>query len=340
MNILVVGAGAVGQVYGRHLALGGTKVSFFVREKYAEEIRRGLVFYPLNRSRPRVAPVRLELAADQVLTSLDEVAKQTWDAVILTMASPALRGDFLPSLAAVVGDATLVSLQPGSEDRGFMLAAFAEERVVAGMITVVSYQAPLPGETVPEPGMAYWFPPMAPAPFSGPPERTRAIVDALKKGGLPSKVGADVPSSVMFPSVVLMTMLTALESVGWSFAELGRADNLKKVHAAATEAFAIMGSASQRRAPLMLRLAVRPFWLRTILALARWVMPLDLEAYMKFHFTKVRAQTRLHMQSFIDQGAKVHYPTNALIALEAGLARLALAGGDCVAPAGSLPERK
>jgi len=59
---------------------------------------------------------------------------------------------------------------------------------------------------------------------------------------------------------------------------------------------------------------------------------------MKFHFTKVRAQTRLHMQSFIDQGAKVHCPTNALTALEAsvGPASLALAGGDGV----PLPERK
>ncbi len=320
MNILVIGAGAVGLVYGRHLVLGGANVCYFVREKYAEEIRRGLVFYPLNRSNPRRASVRQEITANQVLSSLEEVGKRKWDAVILTVASPALRGDFLPSLAAVVGDATLVSLQPGREDRHFVVAAFPEDRVVSGMITVVSYQAPLPGETIPEPGMAYWFPPMGAAPFSGPEERTRAIVDVLKKGGLPCKVGHDVAGSVMFPSVVLMTMLTALESAGWSFADLGRSENLKKVHAAASEAFAIMSSTSQRRAPLMMRLAVKPFLLRTILKVARWVMPLDLEEYMKFHFTKVRSQTRLHMQSFIDQGEKVHCPTTALVALEASVA--------------------
>jgi len=319
MNFLVVGAGAVGQVYGVAASGGGAKVYYFVREKYAEECRRGFVLYPLNRSQPRKQSIHHGIGNDEILTTLDAVAAIKWDAVILCVASTALRGPFLADLAKVVGVATIVSLQPGREDRHFVLAVFPEDRVVAGMITVVSYQAPLPGETVPEPGVAYWFPPMGAAPFSGPAERTQAIVAVLKKGGLPCKVGPDVPSSVMFPSIVLMTMLTALEAAGWSFRELGRSVNLLKIHAAASEAFHIMGTGSKKRTPFMMRLAIRPFVLRLILTVARWVMPLDLEAYMKFHFTKVNGQTRLHMKSFIDHGVTLNCPTAALGALESSV---------------------
>ena len=50
MNVLIVGAGAVGQVYGRHLALGGAHVYYFVREKYAAEFAAGGL--PLVIARP------------------------------------------------------------------------------------------------------------------------------------------------------------------------------------------------------------------------------------------------------------------------------------------------
>ena len=50
-RVLVVGAGAVGQVYGRHAQLAGADVTFFVREKYRDEVTRGFTMYPLNRRR-------------------------------------------------------------------------------------------------------------------------------------------------------------------------------------------------------------------------------------------------------------------------------------------------
>lgn len=49
MRTLVVGAGSVGQVFARHLSLGGAEVTFLVKEKHAAELRRGLTLYPLNR---------------------------------------------------------------------------------------------------------------------------------------------------------------------------------------------------------------------------------------------------------------------------------------------------
>lgn len=46
MKILVVGAGAVGQVYGYYFQRGGCEVTFFVRDKYRSEMEQGLTLFP------------------------------------------------------------------------------------------------------------------------------------------------------------------------------------------------------------------------------------------------------------------------------------------------------
>ena len=82
---LVVGAGAVGQVYGRHLQLGGAQVTFFVRDKYRAMVERGFDMYALNSRRP-TEPVRFEEFS--VVSRPDEVAARRFDQVYLTVSSP------------------------------------------------------------------------------------------------------------------------------------------------------------------------------------------------------------------------------------------------------------
>jgi 2-dehydropantoate 2-reductase len=289
-----------------------------VRARYADECRRGLAFYPLNRSKPRAAAVTMAVAPTDIITTVDEVRAIGWDQVYLTVSSPALRGPWLGELVAAIGDATLVALQPGQEDRDCILAAGASpDRLVSGMITLVSYHAPLPGETVPVPGMAYWFPPLAPAPFSGPAERTRAVVAALRKGKQPAKLAPDVSSQVRFPSALLMVLLTALESSGWSFRALAKGPLIGQIRPAVLEAYAVLEAAYGTRAPGRLKFLARPFCLRRIMTLARWIMPMPVETYFQAHFTKVGDQTRMFMQGYLTQGATLGIPTPALAALEA-----------------------
>ena len=59
MNVLIVGAGAVGQVYGRHFQRGGADVAYLVKPEHLDETRRGFTLYPLNDGRPP-PPVRFE----------------------------------------------------------------------------------------------------------------------------------------------------------------------------------------------------------------------------------------------------------------------------------------
>jgi 2-dehydropantoate 2-reductase len=323
VNVLIVGAGAVGQVYGRHLALGGAHVHYFVREKYAEECRRGFAFYPLNRRNPRAEAIRMAVAPGDILTRIDEVKAIAWDQVYLCVSSPALRGPWLGELVAAIGDATVVALQPGSEDRAVILQSVREDRLVSGMITVISYHAPLPGEAVPEPGMAYWFPPLQPAPFSGPAERTRAVVDALRRGRQPAVVKRDVPAMVRYPSALLMVLLTALEAARWSFRELTSSSYLARFRPALLEAYAIIDAANGTRAPRLLAMFARPFWIRRLVWLAPRIMPMDVETYLRVHFTKVNDQTRMFMRGYIDEGTRRKLPTDNLRSLEQAVAAAA-----------------
>ncbi len=317
-QVLVVGAGAVGQVYGRHAQLGGADVTFFVREKYRDAVAGGLDLYPLNRSRRRrTEPVRFDELI--VVSRVDEVAARCFDQVYLTVSSPALRGPWLAELIAAAGDATIVALQPGRDDRDTILAAGASaDRLVSGMITLISYPAPLPGETrFPGPGMAYWFPPMAPAPFSGPADRVAAVVALMKRGKLPAKRHRDVPRAVAFPSAVMMAYLVALENAGWSFRALAK-DGIQLGARGAREALAVVGH-SEGRVPFGMRVIARPRVLRMGLWFARRVIPLPLEIYLHEHFTKVGDQTREFMAGYITRGREAGVEIAALERLTAAL---------------------
>ncbi|MCE9578799.1 MAG: ketopantoate reductase [Deltaproteobacteria bacterium] len=317
-RVLVIGAGAVGQVYGRHAQLGGGAVTFFVRAKYAADLAGGVDMYPLNRSRSqRTVPVRFEGFA--VVSTAAEVAARRWDLVIITVSSPALRGPWLAELVAAVGDATIVALQPGRDDRDTILAAGASaDRLVSGMITLISYSAPLPDETrFPRPGMAYWFPPLTPAPFSGPDTRVAAVVALFRRGKLPAKRDRDVPRAVAFPSAVMMAYLVALENAGWSFRRLVR-ETIQQGAQGAREALAVIGH-REGRVPLGIRLVARPRILRMGLWFARRAIPLPLETYLAYHFTKVGDQTREFVAGYIARGREAGLPVDALVRLTAAL---------------------
>jgi hypothetical protein len=315
MKVLVVGAGAVGQVYGRHARLGGADVTFFVREKYRDEVSRGFDMYSLNQRRTSV-----RFDDFSVVTRADEVAAGTFDQVYIAVSSPALRGPWLAELVAATGNATILALQPGQDELDtFVAAGAARERLVSGVITLISYHAPLPGETrFPTPGMAYWFPPMAPCPISGTRARVDAVLGVLGAGKLPIKRHPDVPSFSAFPTAILMPYLVALESAGWSFRELANGP-IALGGRGAREALEVVAARAGKRPPLPMRLATRPRVMRMALWFMERIVPLPLEVYLKAHFTKVGDQTRMLMAGYIERGRAGKLDVTALEQLVAAL---------------------
>lgn len=311
-RILLVGAGAVGQVYGRHLQRGGATVAFYVRPKYAAELRKGVWMWPLNEGR---AAVRFE--GFEVLTTPDEVAARTWDQVWLCVSSPALRqGDWVERLSEATGTAIWLTLQPGMMDRDLLLGYIPAERLASGIITFIAWSAPLPGETLAPTGIMYWLPPLTPTPFAGP--GAEALAASLRAGGAGARVVADLRTTNVVGEAVLLPAMAALESAGWTFAGFRRGDAPERAIAAIRESTAISAAYVETHVPWALKL-LQPWVLRLATRLAPLLMPFDIETYLKYHFTKVGDQTLLALEEWIGEGKARGLPVAALERLQAAV---------------------
>jgi ketopantoate reductase len=329
MKVLIVGAGAVGQVFGRHFQLGGGEVAFLVRPTYASEVEQGLTLYALNQPSPWKP---LPFAAAAVFTDPAQIPAFAPDCVVLGVSSTALRqGTWLTDVAAAAPKATVLTLQPGIEDRAYVAEQLAEargcspgaaeRRITTGLIAFMSYAAPLPGETIDVPGTAYWVPPMTDLPISGPRQRSQPVIDLLRRGGLPARRNADVSARLAFTGPVLQMQIVALECAGWRFAALQRQRQLRLLAFEATrEAIQVAQRHLGQRAPLGLRL-LRPWIISAGLGLTRRLCPFDLERFFEVHFTKVGDQTRHQLTRLRELAARHELPATAMAALSDRLAR-------------------
>jgi 2-dehydropantoate 2-reductase len=312
MDVLVVGAGATGQVLGVYLQRGGAKVSFFVRPKYADAVRAGLKVEEKGGAR-RVMPLR----PDGVLTSAAEAQETRWDAVFVCLSSTALRaGTWLEELAAAVGDTTFVCIQPGLDDRTFVESKAPKARVLWAMFPLIAYEVGTvePGDST---AVAVWRPPLTKLPIAGDKAIVRPLVDALSRGGLPARAVADVSRDLAYSGAVLNLHIVALECAGWSFTAL-RQDGplLDEMHAAIQEALALSAHRLGGRPPLPLRL-LRPWISRLVLRAAPRVIPLPAETYFRVHFTKVGDQTTEQLAAYALACEAAGLPATALSALGA-----------------------
>ncbi|HYH99645.1 ketopantoate reductase family protein [Hyalangium sp.] len=310
-RVLLVGAGAIGQVFGWFLQSAGCEISFLVKEKHAEEARRGFTLYELGLFKRSPAP--MTFSGFGVHVSTEEVAAQRWDQVWLCVSSTALRaGSWVDALARVTGEATWVMHQPGLHDRDWLSQRVSPGRLVAGMVPFLSFHAPLrPGASALGPGTAFWFPPLSRGLFSGPEERLQQVLRTLRAGGYPARRHRDVARAIAVPSAVLTTFVDGLAAAGWSFERFLAPESLAQVHRAAQEAVRIAAWHTQQSAALLLPL-LRPLLFKVLLPLASRMVPLDFEAYLEVHFTKVGEQTRLMVREYLELGSKAGLPVEAL----------------------------
>ncbi|MFP4598866.1 MAG: ketopantoate reductase family protein [Persicimonas sp.] len=307
-RILLVGAGAVGQAYGYHLRQGGAEVSFWVKEKYRAEVERGFL---LHRHRMLRRPKTVAFDDFDVLSDYDEVERREFDQVWLCVSSTAIRGQWLEDLAGRIGDATLVSLQPGIEAQRRVKEVYPPEKVVAGLITLIAYQAPLDGEDLDE-GVAYLLPPMTPIPFAGPADRAERVAEALNRGGCSAVVDQDTPKLAAFGSAVMVPAIAGLEIAGWSLKRYRKTAALEISTAASKEALRVAGLYHWAKVPFSMRTLRRPELLGLGLTVAPALLPFDLEAYLEYHFTKVGDQTRQMIADYIELGEGQVTDTRAL----------------------------
>jgi 2-dehydropantoate 2-reductase len=303
---LIVGAGAVGQVCAWHLYQGGGEVGFVVKPKYEASTRDGLTLHHqkiLGRTQSH------EFTDYEVISNYDDIVAEDWDAIWLCVSSTALRGDWLSDVLERVPNATVVSLQPGLEDREYMLRFVDAARLVRGMIPFIAYQSPLPEQDLSE-GIAYFLPPLFPFPFSG--QHADAVADALDRGGLSSRVTDDVGGESAMASTILIPAVAGLELEDWNLKAFRRGETLALTTCATEEAQAATAKHHDISVPFTNRMAARPWLLRCGISAASPALPFDLEDYMAFHFRKTADQTRQMLAEWIELGERYGTETTCL----------------------------
>jgi len=310
VRALVVGAGAVGQVLALHLKRAGAHVTFAVRSP--EKVHPTTVTRLGWFGRRDVAA----LAADEVVSTLEGRA---FELAFITLPSDALESPWVASIAKQLGDAIVVGLQPGLEDRARLLALGIDEaRLVRGLISLVSYATPLSaGDAVQTEGYAYWLPPLSPFAFDGPRPFVDTVVSTLKQGGLPATHRRGLEHEVIFFTAALLVTVRALERHGWSLKELRRDPSLSV--AASAQALAVTSRRLNRSAPFGPTLTTRSWLLGLATSVAPKVLPFDFETYARVHFTKVAPQSRLLLGELVKEGRGFGLPVDALENLLAGV---------------------
>lgn len=299
MDVLVLGAGALGQPFGFHLQRAGANLGFVVKPKYREELESGL---RLHEHGLFGGPTQHEFDDFDLYTDYANLEGGDWDQVWLCVSATAIRGDWLEDFLEAIGSTTLVSIQPGLEARDYLEERYPADQIVSCRVSMIAYPTPLPGEDLPEGDVAYFMPPAQPLAFGGAMEPADDVASFLRQGGLATEVREDVVSFGVFTSAVLETFIAGLELEDWSLSRYRASETFELAMEAANQGLDVVGAEFGEEAPSSVRTVASTWVLGMGVPFARWTVPFPLEAYLEEHFTKVGDQTRAELRDLIAKG--------------------------------------
>lgn len=303
----MVGAGALGQVFGLWLTEGGASVTYEGRQGRDSGDARTL--FRLRRF-GRPVPGQLRPAGPA-----DGPADGAWDAVWLCVPSPALhepwvralrdRIDTGASTGTGTGTATIVTIGQDPRDLPALTEIWPAERIVQLVPSVLAHRTPA--------GIAYWLPPGTAHTVHGTDDRVRPVITALRAAGVRVR-RARRPGAAELGAARMIPYIAALEAADWSLPAL-RA-HLTTPAAATREAVTVTAALLHRPRP---RPHVPALAAGLVLRVLPVLAPFDLPRYLRTHFTKVGGQTRDMLDAWITEGTARGLPVTALRELRTAL---------------------
>jgi len=335
MRVLMVGCGAVGQVYGLALQQAGVTLGVLCRPAAVEKLERareqgGLPLFQLSHKH-RKDPIVHRLKDYQVIADAAESQRFEPDQIWFTTPSQVYYSDWFRDFLRQVPSRRVVCFSPEGSRTEFLDESMGD-RVVFGGTTFMAWQSdlggggawPSGGGAWPSGGggrpggVSFWRPPLG-IPLAGSRDACREVAQLLKQAGFRVMIGK--PGSHLQAAVTagMTAFATGLELSGWSLRSYRKSPWLRRAAGACREA--IMGqlprTGALARALLSDPVLSASFCLTA--ALLPLLLPFDGEKYLKFHYTKTREQTVLLLNVFMKDAIGRGVPVTDIQSLLQGL---------------------
>lgn len=324
MKVLMVGCGAVGQVFGLCLQQAGVELGFYARPGSADELKQalehgGLPLFQASHLRRR-DPIAHRLDNYQVVTDVVGSRRFKPDQIWFSTPSPVYYSEWFRQFLLQVPSERVVCFAPEGRRPEFIPQGGSEDRLVFGGITFISWQGgPERGGGRPE-GVNFWLPPLVEIPLAGADEACREVGEVLKKAGFRVAVkNRDFSKSQASMTGVMQALVAGLELSGWSFGAFRRSPWLKTAARGSQEAALSQLPGDSILTRTLLRILSSP----TVVFVGTFLLPLlapfDLQKYLKFHYTKTREQTLTLLEVFARDGSRRGLPVENIRHLLQGL---------------------
>jgi hypothetical protein len=321
VKILIVGCGAVGQVYGLFLQKGGVEVGLYDRTAVAEKLRQalgqgGLPLYQVTYRRRR-KPIAHRLKDYRVIADAEEARRFAPDQIWFTVPSPAYYTDWFREFLHDVPARRVVCFVPEGR-RSEFIPDGAAERFVFGGTAFMAWQGGPEAGGGRAGGVNFWRAPLGIL-LAGAPEACREAGRILKQAGFSYTVDKPDSRTQACITAAMTTFTAGLELAGWSLGKFRRSPWRGRAAAACHEAILgqLPAAGAFTRAPTAVPVLSAVFFL--VALFLPLLVPFDLETYLKFHYTKTREQTLTLLELFAADAVEKKLPVRNIFSLLDGL---------------------
>jgi hypothetical protein len=321
MKVLMVGCGAVGQVFSLCLQKGGVELGLFDQPATVARLKQALeqgglplfqISY-LHRRDPR--PHRLK--DYRVVADVTECQRFKPDQIWFTIPSPVYYSDWFREFLERVPSERVVCFVPEGARPEFFPPGSRERLVFAGTTFMAWQGGPQGGGGQPE-GVNFWLPPLG-IPLVGTEKACREVAQVLKKAGFRVTVGKQDSPGQASVTALMTAFVAGLELSGWSLGAYRTSPWLKRAARGSREMVLSQLSSTGifTKALLGILLSSPGFTLATFFL--PLLCPFDLEIYLKFHYRKTRDQTLTLLDVFAGDAKRRGLPVENTRLLLQGL---------------------
>lgn len=321
MKILIVGCGAVGQVYGLALQNSGVELGLLDRAANAEKLlhareQGGLPLFQVTFAH-RKNPVLHRLKDYKVFADVPESLRFKPDQIWFTVPSQVYYSDWFRVFLRQAPAARVVCFTPEGRRSEFFEQGSGDQ-IVFGGTTFMAWQGSLENGTGTSEGIHFWRPPLA-IPLSGTQDASGEIARVLKRSGFKVALGNSDSRSQAAMTAVMTAFVAGLELSGWTLRDYHKSPWLRRAAGAGNEA--VMGQLA--RISIIGRALLSIPILSACFTLAAFLLPLlfpfDLQQYLKFHYTKTREQTLKLLEIYMKDSAGRGMPVGDIQMLVSGM---------------------